>query len=114
MQDIIPNTDLSETNLPPPNADWETIAPFCVTFHGYAYWGSLEKCAEVAGLCERSWEDNKDLPQTLTELRTALFFFQRGWRFAAQGWEDPDEQMMDYLHALIEQMRVKVTAKEFD
>ncbi len=114
MDNSIPNSALSDSDLPPPNANWEVISPFCITFNGYEYWGTLDRCAEVANRCEREWKEKKQLPTTLTELRTALFFFQRSWRFTAQGWYNPDEEMMSYVHALIEGMRVKVLAKELD
>ncbi len=52
------------------DSDWDTIGEFAQTFNGYGYWGSFERCAEVA-LARPS--------ATLTELRTCLFFAQRTW-----------------------------------
>jgi hypothetical protein len=92
----IPNTALRASKLPPPDAGWDVVGRFALTFDGYKYWGSLERCQEVA--LARPTE-------TLTELRTCLFFEQRSWRW--QG-EHPDEQGMRYIRWLLEQIRARV------
>src|SRR4029453_18512930 len=64
----ISNADLKEADIPGEDARWQEepgIGRFAATFNGYQYWGSLEKCAEVAH------HRGKDITTlTLTELRT--------------------------------------------
>jgi len=100
--ELIANRDLSLAVIPPPTADYLTIAKFALTFDGYEAWGSFEKCAEVAGA---------RLSSTLTELRTCLFFEQRGWRNVDS---DPDAEGMAYMRSLIEKIRGKVASGECD
>lgn len=98
----ITNRDLADRTIPSPAADWQAIAEFALTLNGYEVWGSFEKCAEIA---------NARKCDTLTELRTCLFFEQRRWR---QQGEDPDAEALIYLRGLIEKIRTKVAASEFD
>jgi hypothetical protein len=84
--------------MPVPQADWEAIQPFALTFDGYTYWGSFERCEEIA-------ETRQQV--TLTDLRTCLFFEQRRWRHYGYA---PDEEAMEYIHDLVEQIRARVAA----
>jgi hypothetical protein len=67
--EAIANERLSLENIPPPDAGWIEIMQFAKTFDGYAFWGSLERCAEVAAARAHG---------TLTTRRTCLFF--EHWR----------------------------------
>lgn len=97
--DEIHNDELVIEQIPDPDADWDTIQRFALTFDGYRFWGSFEKCAEVA---------NKHLNSTLTELRTCLFFEQRRWRHFD---EEPDYKAMVYLGGIIKKIREAVSRK---
>ncbi|RMF79990.1 MAG: hypothetical protein D6744_08610 [Planctomycetota bacterium] len=77
MRKLIPNEQLRLEDLPPPDADWNTISEFALTFDGYDYWGSFEKCSAVS---------KRPDPATLPEIRTCLFMLQRRAR-----WSDPIE-----------------------
>ena len=68
------------SDIPVPDADINEIGCFALTFDGYEHWGAFEKCAEVA---------NAERQNTLTDLRTCLFFEQRRWRHSGYG---PDEE----------------------
>ena len=46
--------------------------------------------------------------ETLTDLRTCLFFEQRCWRHA--GW-DPDEETMQYIRGIVEKIRYKIASE---
>jgi len=105
----ISNAELKEKDLPPPNADWGVISRFALTFSGYAYWGSFNKCAEVANRCARDWNKKKTLPHSLIDLRTCLFFEQRRWRHF--GYE-PNRGAMGYIHAIVEAIRNKILENE--
>jgi len=91
-----PNSGLTATNIPSPKAHWRTITKFALSFNGYEYWGSSEKCAKIA---------NSRRDRTLAELRTCLFFEQRRWRHFG---EKPDKEAMKYIRDLIEKICKKV------
>ena len=66
----------------------------------YEHWGSLEKCAEIA---------NGRQHDTLTDLRTGLFFEQRRRRHFG---EQPDEESAAYWRILIAAIRHKLSTDE--
>lgn len=94
--DAISNEDLKIENVPLPDAEWEDIQQFALTFNAYKYWGSKDKHADIA---------NNRRHGTLAELRTCLDFEQRRWwRFDG----DIDEVSMLYIRELIEKIRQKL------
>jgi hypothetical protein len=96
MHEIV-NEDLTLSNIPIPDASWDEIEEFALTFDGYNVWGSFDKCAEIA---------NARRHESLTDLRTCLFFEQRRWRHFG---ENPDEKTMDYIRGLVEEIRSMVS-----
>lgn len=86
--------------MPLPDADWLAINEFALAFDGYQYWGSFDKCADIA---------NARLNRTLTELRTCLFFEQRRWRHLDC---DPDPEAEAYIRILIEKIRRKIISRK--
>ncbi len=78
----IPNSDLTVDIVPVTHADWYDISMFALQFDGYKDCGSFESCAAIA---------NAGRDNTLTELRTCLFFEQRRWRHLG---ESPDAASM--------------------
>jgi hypothetical protein len=96
----IANKELIEGDLPKPYARWQDVANFALTFNGYKHWGSFEKCAEVA---------NKHSEGTLTDLRTCLFFEERRWHHYG---DEPDEEVMKYIHNVIEKIRERIQRGE--
>jgi hypothetical protein len=107
----IANADLTEHDIPAPDADWHTVGKFAVSFDGYEYWGSFKKCATIGNRGLELYRAERVLPNSLTELRTCLFFEQRRWRHFGF---DPDEEATDYIRALVERVREKVRAGEID
>ena len=104
----IPNDALCESDLPSNDADFEwTWSKFALTFDGYAHWGSWAKCAEIANLSEDAFRRTGVLPETLTHLRTCLFFEQRRWRHLAT---DIDPEGMLYIKALVASIRTTLQA----
>lgn len=93
----IANSDLMLTDIPGPEADWSAIAEFALTFNGYNVWGSFEQCAEIA-ISQRH--------DSLTDLRTCLFFEQRRWRHFD---EDPDEEAMTYIRGVVAKIHNRVS-----
>jgi hypothetical protein len=51
----------------------------------------------------------KELTQSLTDLRTCLFFESRRWKHFEKS---PSKKGMEYAHILVEAIRVRVLAKE--
>ncbi len=98
MPQYISNKRLRAEKMPLPAADWSEIQRFALTFDGYEHWGSFDQCAEIA---------NAQRHDTLTDLRTCLFFEQRRWRHFGFA---PDEGSMIYIHELLEQIRARVAA----
>ena len=92
----IPDNELAETHVPDPHSDWTTIWKFALTFNGYENHGGLDECAEIA---------NSQQNETLTDLRTCLFFEQRRWRHIG---EFPDENSAIYIRNLVEQIKQKL------
>jgi len=79
MFDQIPNQGLTEQDLPPPDAEWWQIWEFALTFDGYDHWGSFDEAADIGNRGAAAYAEYQDLPESLTELRTCLFFEQRRW-----------------------------------
>jgi len=100
---MTPNSALTEGDIPPPGADWSDIIPFALAFDGYQYWGSFERCFDVA---ERHWsayQRDGSVPSALVDLRTCLFAFQRSWRKSDEGVVEGRD--LAFIHALIEGLR---------
>lgn len=105
--ELIANADLKDTDLPPPGAEWWQIARFALTFDGYDHWGGFDKCAEIGNRWAAAYAQQRILPDSLTDLRTCLFFEQRRWRHFG---DDPDGESMTYIRALLEGIRDHVSA----
>jgi hypothetical protein len=108
--DRIPNSQLIESDIPARSAGWKKIQPFAFTFNGYDHWGSFEKCREVAQHGLQLYRNQQDLAQSLTDLRTCLFFEARRWKHFEK---NPSKKGMDYIHALVDAIRMRVKAKEY-
>jgi hypothetical protein len=107
--DKIPNSQLIADDIPSRRAHWKKVLPFAMTFNGYTHWGSFKKCREVADHGVKRFRGEKELNQSLTDLRTCLFFEARRWRHYEK---DPSKKGMLYIHALVEAIRLRVVAKE--
>ncbi|MBE3040938.1 MAG: hypothetical protein IMZ62_19245 [Chloroflexi bacterium] len=105
----IPNSQLIDGDLPSRRAAWKNIIPFAQSFNGYEHWGSVQKCREVAKQGVALHKSNQELTQSLTDLRTCLFFEARRWKHLEK---NPSKLGLVYVHALVEAIRVRVQAKE--
>ena len=97
---LIPNSYLTLSDIPSPDADIDTIGLFALTFAGQENWGSVAECARVTDSQRQS---------TLTDLRTWLFFERRRWH---QFQEAPDEEAERYWRSLVEKIRARVKADD--
>ncbi|GFP19938.1 hypothetical protein HKBW3S03_01442 [Candidatus Hakubella thermalkaliphila] len=100
------NSELTEQDLPPSNAEWADIWRFALSFDGYKH---SHKCGKLANATVAAFRKDKSLPKSLSDLRACLFFEQRRWRHFG---EDPDKETMVYIQALIEAIREKVRARD--
>ncbi|MBI4758552.1 MAG: hypothetical protein HY783_06080, partial [Chloroflexi bacterium] len=94
--EYIPNEALTPELIPVPDASWDVIQDFALSFPGYTIHGSFDKCAEIANAQRR---------ETLSDLRTFLFFEQRRWRHFGQV---PDKEALSYIRSLVEEIRARV------
>src|SRR5258706_9877066 len=88
MSQDVGNSELTPADIPSFKETWARIEPFALTFDGFKYWGSVEKCAEVA---------QSKRPGSLTELRTCLFYEARRGKHAGKA---PDGASMKFIRAL--------------
>ena len=98
--ELIKNEQLTLENVPLTDANWGDILDFALTFDGYEFWGSSERCAEVAAARAHG---------TLTCLRTCLFFEQRFWchNYALP----PSKKRLLYWQSIIRKTRALVVRK---
>ena len=106
---IIPNAHLIEKDIPSRRASWNKIVPFAMTFNGYKHWGTFKKCREVARQGAELFRTKQELPKSLIDLRTCLFYEARRLNHFEK---KPSKNGMEYIRALVEAIRVRVLAKE--
>ena len=90
-------TPLTLEDVPQPDADLSEITRFAYRMNGYEVAGSFERTADIA--------ENPD-PNSLTELRIALFFCARARRFCETPGDSPE------MRKLIRQIRSLLTQSE--
>ena len=95
MSTEIGNAELTVADIPSIKEVWSRIEPFALTFDGYGYWGSIDKCVEVAS----------KPPATLTQLRTCLFFEARRWSHLGQ---KPDAKSLKRIRAPVFAIKERV------
>lgn len=101
----IADSDLTLDDLPAPDAREDAYHTFALSMSGYERTGSFADCAELANTALEQWLSSGSLPQTLRDLRCALFFEQRRWHHYGEGF---DEQAFVYVKALVSAIRVHV------
>ena len=96
----IGNEQLTLRDIPQPDASWTEILDFALTFDGYEYWGSFERCAEIAATRDHG---------TITGLRTCLFFEQRLWRNGNE--MPPNKKTLKYWQSLVKKIHKLVLTR---
>ncbi len=99
----IPNGRLRRGQLPGPDDDQSAWIEFALSFYGYAEKGTQEACAAFANAARDRWEQAGTLPVGLNDLRAALFFEQRRWRWSNEGPFTDNEWR--YWRSLVEAIR---------
>jgi hypothetical protein len=82
--------------IPGPDAGWEEIFDFALTFDGYKRYGSIQNLAQIA---------REDRHKTIDELRASLFYIQRVWHGQD---EIPEGEYLDKFKLLVQAIREKV------
>jgi len=95
------------TDVPGENADWAEIAKFALTFDGYAFCGSFEKCSQLAHRVRKLVETSTECSLSLPEARACLFNEQRAAR-----WLEftPEGEWLAYVMVLVSGIREAVGA----
>lgn len=94
--ETIKNEDLKLDKIP--KSLEEGAVHFAHTFNGYEFHGSFQKCGDVAKKVNKAIEQNETTELTLSELRTAIFFYFRAMR---HGGTEPDKSIVDKFLNLI-------------
>ncbi|MDP1825356.1 MAG: hypothetical protein Q8L48_19015 [Archangium sp.] len=90
------NADLRRAQVPGPQASWQEIEHFALTFDGY------QRIGQRLGALAEQHRAAGTLPHELDELRGCLFLEQRRWRHFQSV---PDEKAMQHIRALVEEIR---------
>jgi hypothetical protein len=112
FSDEISNEELRPEHVPGPDAPWQEIAEFALTFDGYEAMKGLSRLSRYAQRASERWGEDGWLPRDLLHLRSCLFMEQRAVRWAENGPfpSGPTAEQVAYAHALIEAIRA--AAKE--
>ncbi|SRR5712691_2851618 len=97
-QTLIRSGVFREEDLPSTYGDWSEYARFAVTFAPR----SKDDAGELANWAFARWQRTGEVPRTLEELRSCLWFEYRRWRFHDRV---PDAATMRYCAALVRAMR---------
>jgi hypothetical protein len=97
---VILNEHLTEKTIPWPDAEWDEIALFALTFNGYPH---MERVNSDSGVPELLRDG------TLSELRAWLFAMQRMYRHMQSF---PEGEELAAVHQVVERMRAKVASGE--
>jgi hypothetical protein len=97
MHELISSSQLQPTDIPAPDANYETISAFALTFDGYA-WSAV--VGAFANRTAAAYANDAGClnERTLSELRACLFYEQRRHRHMG---EDPGAEDRVYMGALM-------------
>jgi hypothetical protein len=102
-QRLLAHDALTQASLPPSDADYEEIWPFCLSFDGYRACALAGADAEqVVAETERKGLDNA----TLECLRITAFMLQRTIKWSST-WP-PEPQLLMRLRAVLDQIRKRI------
>jgi hypothetical protein len=101
----IENSEVRRDDVPRLMDDWTTIFGFALSYDGYSHHG--DQCAQIANAAAHRYSQEGELPESLDELRTCLFFEQRRWHHFG---DTPDGEARRYFEALLEAIRAKARA----
>ena len=93
--------------VPDVDANLEDIFEFALTYKGYEMNGDedtgFQNCADIANNAKRDWYETKNLPASLHDLRSCLFFEQRRDHHSGGTLFGSDD--FNYLAGLVSRIR---------
>lgn len=95
----MPDDDLDIADVPSPDAPLAELKAFARTFDGYARWGSVQACGEIANARDHS---------SVERLRTCLFFEVRRWHHFGG---TPDAKAQACWRHLVAEIRRRLLAR---
>lgn len=97
---LVSNENLKVDMLPPRDADYEQIWPFCLTYDGYR--GSLRTIADCFHVAETTLREGLE-NATMDRLRTTAFIYQRKIKDNSGLQQDPNS--MRIIRNVVEEIR---------
>lgn len=106
----IPTSELGLNDIPNGHAKWTTVGRFALTFDGYAWAGSEEKCREFTERTRQKWDTDRASLRLAScdEARACLFYEQRNIRNRDMGSYTefgPTRSDWKYIRALVDRIR---------
>lgn len=95
---LVRSGDLREMDLPSTYAEWADYARFAAAFQPR----STDDAGELANWAIARWRRTGELPGSIEELRSCLWFEYRRWRFHDRV---PDAETMRYCAAVVRAIR---------
>lgn len=111
IEEFVSNVDLALSDLPPPNADYERLWPFCLTYDGYK--GGLWESEDI--LFVKNSVFSKPLGKASVDaLRSAAYYVQRYLKMNSElvYVAPPSETLKHYLDEIrevVEELRTRLT-----
>jgi hypothetical protein len=99
---LFPQSQIAPDSLPTAGSDWSEYAGLAVTFDPVAAFGSPEYAVETARSMSAHWRRTGELRGTIDDLRAALWFERRRWRYLGR---DPDAETMRFCAAIVRALR---------
>jgi hypothetical protein len=97
----ITDEDLTLGDIPEPDAELHRLLLFAVTTNGYANYGNAERLGAFATQTYERWEQAGELPESLAELRSCLFYHQRADHFGFPLDESYARQVVGQIRTLV-------------
>ncbi|WP_240421811.1 hypothetical protein [Paenibacillus periandrae] len=106
----ISNDNITLADIPKPNASWERINRFALSFNGYQEFGSFDAVVKIDDIVNDKYKETGDFSLcSITELRTSLFLIQRG---CTHRGDQPEGEHLSFVQELIEEIRTKVNGND--
>ncbi|MES2048142.1 MAG: hypothetical protein V4447_07065 [Pseudomonadota bacterium] len=99
-KEFVSNGNLKASMLPPPDADYEQLWPFCLTYDGYR--GNLRTIADCFHIAETTLREGLE-KVTMDKLRTTAFIYQRKIKDNSGLQQDPNS--MRIIRNVVEEIR---------
>jgi hypothetical protein len=98
---IVPNDELRLDQLPLPDADEYAVAPFCLSFDGYAGYRTIDDCLYIADKVEREGLNRA----SMDSLRIAAFICQRALKWNSGPEPQTESKFLKSIHMIVAEIR---------